>query len=81
MDLTLLPGALPSGDTAEIGRIGTAAQPLLKLQVDVLLLLPCQGKMEYVFELEVSGKVEDVVETLLQVSQPFPLAPTQGRAD
>ena len=25
--------------------------------------------MEYVFELDVSGKVEDVVETLLQVSQ------------
>ena len=28
-----------------------------------------QGTMEYVFELDVSGKVEDVVETLLQVSQ------------
>lgn len=28
-----------------------------------------QGMMEYVFELDVSGKVEDVVETLLQVSQ------------
>lgn len=27
--------------------------------------------MEYVFELDVSGKVEGVVETLLQVSQDF----------
>lgn len=43
---------------------------------------PPQGKMEYVFELEVSGKVEDVVETLLQVSQPFggPIH-TEHRAD
>jgi len=37
--------------------------------------------MEYVFQLEVSGKVEDVVETLLQVGQPSTLAPTEHRAD
>lgn len=38
--------------------------------------------MEYAFELEVSGKVEDVVETLLQVSQPFGgLTPTEHRAE
>jgi hypothetical protein len=37
--------------------------------------------MEYVFELEVSGKVEDVVETLLQVSQPSTLAPAEHRAE
>ena len=43
---------------------------------------PTQGKMEYAFELEVSGKVEDVVETLLQVSQPFRgLTHTEHRAD
>lgn len=40
-----------------------------------------RGNMEYVFELEVSGKVEDVVETLLQVSRSFSLAPREGRAD
>ena len=38
---------------------------------DVLGLPLFQGTMEYVFELDVSGKVEDVVETLLQVSQGF----------
>ena len=43
---------------------------------------PTQGKMEYAFELEVSGKVEDVVETLLQVSPPFGgLTCTEHRAD
>lgn len=36
--------------------------------------------MEYVFELEVPGKVEDVVETLLQVSQPFSLARAEHTA-
>lgn len=38
--------------------------------------------MEYAFELEVSGKVEDVVETLLQVNQPLGgLTRTEHRAD
>lgn len=35
--------------------------------------------MEYVFELDVSGKVEDVVETLLQVSQCLARANTGQR--
>lgn len=35
--------------------------------------------MEYVFELDVSGKVEDVVETLLQVSQHLTWAFTRQR--
>lgn len=40
---------------------------VLVLLIQFLFLF--QGMMEYVFELDVSGKVEDVVETLLQVSQ------------
>uniref|UniRef100_A0A8C6QBH5 Neutral sphingomyelinase (N-SMase) activation associated factor n=1 Tax=Nannospalax galili TaxID=1026970 RepID=A0A8C6QBH5_NANGA len=56
---------IPLRDCIKIGKHGEngAGRHLAKAKSWGISLIFSQGKMEYVFELDVSGKVEDVVET------------------
>uniref|UniRef100_A0A287DDE4 Neutral sphingomyelinase activation associated factor n=1 Tax=Ictidomys tridecemlineatus TaxID=43179 RepID=A0A287DDE4_ICTTR len=56
---------IPLRDCIKIGKHGEngANQHFAKAKSGGISLIFSQGKMEYVFELDVSGKVEDVVET------------------
>uniref|UniRef100_A0A8D1KG07 Protein FAN n=1 Tax=Sus scrofa TaxID=9823 RepID=A0A8D1KG07_PIG len=60
---------IPLRDCIKIGKHGEngANRHFAKTLSGEISLIFSQGTMEYVFELDVSGKVEDVVETLLQL--------------
>ncbi|KAB1256517.1 Protein FAN [Camelus dromedarius] len=60
---------IPLRDCIKIGKHGEngASRHFAKAVPGGISLIFSQGTMEYVFELDVSGKVDDVVETLLQL--------------
>lgn len=48
--------------------VWTVVCGLTPLSCNIILILSfCQGQTKYVFELDVAGKVEDVIQTLHQV--------------
>ncbi|XP_064123785.1 protein FAN isoform X5 [Loxodonta africana] len=60
---------IPLRDCIKIGKHGEngASRHFAKAKSGGISLICSQGEMEYVFELDVSGKVEDVLENLLQL--------------